>query len=330
MQFSISMLNGRKKLHNLGGKLIIENLGYGKDDVWECKEANLRDKQHLQHLVLKWDHSEWDAESDEMLEALQPHPNLKALELRYYMGVRIPSWLSSLTNLVRFKLEDNKRLQHLPPLNQLPFLKEVYLEDMEALEYIEYIWIDEESVSNVLGASSSSSSSKTPFFPSLSSLWIAEISNLTSLKELEIWHCPLLGQRCKRQIGENWPFIAHVPIVRVDGQNQQEETISSGVSQSDVTSSRDTQSHLLKELEIRDCPLLGQRCKRQIGEDWPFIAHVPLVLVDGEEETISSVRVSFFYFRTNRDKEQACLKIRNLFKNCNCAMAQELELSDIV
>nr|POF19694.1 putative disease resistance protein rga4 [Quercus suber] len=365
-----------KKLHNLGGKLIIENLGYGKDDVWECKEANLRDKQHLQHLVLKWDHSEWDAESDEMLEALQPHPNLKALELRYYMGVRIPSWLSSLTNLVRFKLEDNKRLQHLPPLNQLPFLKEVYLEDMEALEYIEYIWIDEESVSNVLGASSSSSSSKTPFFPSLSSLWIAgcpklkgwwrnsdddnephhlllpsfppslstlhfrycpnltsmppfpylkeelslwgrswkvleqtmkmeaattstyfpplsqlrelnlsqmidfaslpedwlrnlvslrklsiqlcnglvslpwigsltslqiliiwqcpnltslpqEISNLTSLKELEIWHCPLLGQRCKRQIGENWPFIAHVPIVRVDGQNQQEETISS-------------------------------------------------------------------------------------------------------
>ncbi|XP_023884188.1 putative disease resistance protein RGA4 isoform X5 [Quercus suber] len=291
--------------------------------------------------------------------------------------------------------------EHIPPLNQLPFLKSVWVDGMEALEYIEYIWIDEESVSNVLGASSSSSS-KTPFFPSLSSLklvdcpklkgwwrnsnddnephhlllpsfppslselhisncpnltymppfpyfkkplnlwrcswkvleqtmkmgaattstyfpplsqlqelllekmndfeslpeewlrnlvslrqlsirwcdglvslpWIGsltslqsleiqschnltslpqEIRNLASLKSLSISRCPLLGQRCKRQIGEDWPFIAHVPLVEVYPQNQQEETISS-------------------------------------GEYWPFIAHVPRVLVDGwnqQEETSS-------------------------------------------
>ena len=95
-----------------------------------------------------------------------------------YMGVRIPSWVFSLTNLVDFRLYFNKRLRHLPPLNQLPFLESVKLYGMEALEYIS----DEDSVSNVLGASSSSSSSssssKTPFFPSLSSLSIRECPKL--------------------------------------------------------------------------------------------------------------------------------------------------------
>ena len=96
------------------------------------------------------------------------------LELRNYLGVKLTSWLSSLTNLVNFKLYENRRLQHIPPLNQLPFLKFISLQYMYALEYIS----DEDSVSNVLGRSSFSSSSKTPFFPSLSSLELRYCPNL--------------------------------------------------------------------------------------------------------------------------------------------------------
>ena len=151
-----------KELHNLGGKLIIDNLGYGKDDVSEY----LNDRQHLQQLELEWGWGDGESKCDEMLEGLQLPPNLKALELRDYMGMRIPSCVSSLTSLIKFELIRNRRLQHLPPLNQLPFLKDVFLFKMEALEYI-----SDEGM--VLGASSSSSSSsKTPFFPSLSSLKI--------------------------------------------------------------------------------------------------------------------------------------------------------------
>ena len=154
-------LSELKDLSNLGGSLLIGYLGHGENDMVECKATNMKQKQHLQVLALLWDEKWDDGETkcyDEMsLEGLQPHPNLKELGLSSYMGVRIPSWVSSLTNLVRFYLSYNERLQHLPPLNQLPFLKVVSLRVMEALEYIS----DEDSVSNVLGASSSSS--KTNF-----------------------------------------------------------------------------------------------------------------------------------------------------------------------
>ena len=78
----------------------------------------MKQKQHLQELQLLWD-SVWVEEESEcydemLLEGLQPHPNLKALKLWYYMGVKIPSWVSSLTNLVELTLFHNERLQHLP------------------------------------------------------------------------------------------------------------------------------------------------------------------------------------------------------------------------
>ncbi|XP_075643237.1 putative disease resistance protein RGA1 [Castanea sativa] len=367
-----------KELHNLGGKLRIENLGDGKDDVWEYKDANINNRQHLQQLELKW--GSWDGESecDEMLEGLQLHPNLKALKLSCYMGVRIPSWVSSLTNLVEFELSYNWRLQHLPPLNQLPFLKVLSLEGMEALEYIS----DEDSVSNVLGASSSSSSSKAPFFPSLTFLNIGFCSNLKgwwrnsddddddnephhlllpsfppSLSSLTTIDCPNLTSippfpYLKGRLvlsGCSWKVLeqtmkmkmkmgaattsTYLPLSQLqdirlcqmkDIESLPEEWLRNLVSLRELsiyfcdglsslhwigiltslqalgiercpnlTSLPQEIRNLtsLKELRIEDCPLLGKRCKRQIGEDWPIIAHVPRVLVDRQnqqQETISS------------------------------------------
>ncbi|KAK7854412.1 putative disease resistance protein rga4 [Quercus suber] len=63
------------------------------------------------------------------------------------------------------------------------------------------------------------------------------IRNLTSLYELGIDNCPKLMslpqrshnltplKKCKRQTGEDWPIIAHVPYMYVDGLIHQEETI---------------------------------------------------------------------------------------------------------
>jgi Leucine-rich repeat (LRR) protein len=169
-------LSELKELNNLGGSLRINNLGHGKGDmlVLECKAAKMKEKQHLQRLELCWD-SEWDRQTechDEMsLEWLQPHPNLKALGLYGYMGLRFPSWVSSLTNLVDLWLRDNRICHHLPPLNQLPYLKYVSFLDMRVLEYIA-----EDTSSNVFG------SSKTTLFPSLSSLELRNCPNLKGWK----------------------------------------------------------------------------------------------------------------------------------------------------
>ena len=158
-----------RELSNLGGNLWIINLGHGKDDMMECKAANMKEKHHLHQLELWWNELVGETECyDEMsLEGLHPHPNLEELILTNYMGVTIPSWVSSLTNLVDLQLWSNCRCHHLPPLNQLPFLNSVCLVNMEALQYI-----SEDIVSNVLGYSI------TTFFPSLFSLKIKKCPNL--------------------------------------------------------------------------------------------------------------------------------------------------------
>ena len=40
----------------------------------------------------------------------------------------------------------------------------------------------------------------------------------------------------------------------------------------------------LQTLHIRECPILLKRCKKQIGEDWHKISHIPNLKVDLEKE----------------------------------------------
>jgi Leucine-rich repeat (LRR) protein len=165
-------LNG---LNNLRGKLEIQNWVHEKGIASEYKAANIKEKQHLHDLHLIWftegDVRDSDIVEDEAsLESFQPHPNLKQLELTCYRGLRFPSWLLLLTNLVTFQLNGCNRCQCLPPLSQLPSLKELFLINLEAIEYI-----SDDGDSNEF---SSSSTAPTPFFP--------------SLKYIQLYNCPNL------------------------------------------------------------------------------------------------------------------------------------------
>jgi hypothetical protein len=156
-------LNG---LNQLRGWLRITNLGHVKGVASEFKDATLKDLQHLHALRLFWNLGV--VEDETSFEGFQLPPNLKVLYWSYYPGLRIPSCVSSLTNLIKFELRFCENCQYLPPLSQLPSLKTLILEIMDGIQYI--------SDSNDF--SSSSSSTLEPFFPSLEYIRLYYCRNL--------------------------------------------------------------------------------------------------------------------------------------------------------
>ncbi|XP_028110867.1 putative disease resistance protein RGA4 [Camellia sinensis] len=133
------------KCLNLGGQLCIKHLervSYPLDG----KEAILVGKQNLSQLQLIWEYGLAECESQEnveseaqenvkselVLEALQPHPNLKELGITGYEGTRFPLWMrgSCLQNVVKIELSRCNCLQ-LPPLGQLPLLQSLRIHEMD-------------------------------------------------------------------------------------------------------------------------------------------------------------------------------------------------------
>ncbi|XP_065633822.1 disease resistance protein RGA2-like [Quercus suber] len=164
------------KLNDLRGKIEITNLAWVKDATSEFKVANLKEKEHLSGLGLYWNPEGYDGghagESDDenSMDGLQPHQSLKSLEVKGYMGVRVSSWLSFLTNLAELRIGDCKKCQYLPPLYQLPSLRVLFIWDMNGLEYM-----TEGDMNDEISASLASPST---FFPSLERLCLRDCPNL--------------------------------------------------------------------------------------------------------------------------------------------------------
>ncbi|KAL4378514.1 hypothetical protein GQ457_02G040840 [Hibiscus cannabinus] len=166
-------LSELSRLNNLSGRLRITNLGFVKNAKEEFKAANLKEKQHLRSLELRWGNASFNADDDKSsgdeeksLEDLQPHPNLKELEVRGWRGdAKFPYWLSLLTNLVDIAIWGPCKFKHLPSFAQLPHLQRLWIYNLLELEYMEDNGIQVEPES---------------FFPSLTSLTLVECPNMKS------------------------------------------------------------------------------------------------------------------------------------------------------
>ncbi|KAK1393989.1 NB-ARC domain-containing protein [Heracleum sosnowskyi] len=157
-------------LHNLRGKVKL----YGLSDVASMEEASkakLCTKSNIQRLLLNWktgyDERVKNSEHECVIDGLEPHTNLKELSIEYFMGKRLPSWITKMTNLVKIKLSNCERCEELPSLGHLPQLRELEIESMYNVR--------------IIGSNCGAAGEVKTLYPSLTKLV------LWDLPELEEW-----------------------------------------------------------------------------------------------------------------------------------------------
>lgn len=230
-----------KDLNQLRGRLKMGGLGL-VSNVEEAKQAELKNKVHITDLHMDFKVQGQAEGKLDVVEALELHPDLQSLQISFYGATRLPSWITSLTNLRKLQLQDCQNCTELPPLGRLPSLQTLYIENMHDLKQIGYEFLG-------LG-SSSSTMAAIDIFPKLKKLkfdnmrnweqW--EVVNMrimpclrylklsdcvklkglpdyllqkTPIRKLRINKCPILQQRYQKETGENWIKISHIQKVRI-------------------------------------------------------------------------------------------------------------------
>ncbi|XP_028073414.1 putative disease resistance protein RGA3 [Camellia sinensis] len=159
---------------DLGGELCIRHLERVRNST-DAKEANLVGKQNLQILKLSWEYnseSESQVNVEQLLESLEPHPNVEELFIDNYRGAHFPPWMgdSIFKNVVSIELRSCTNCLVLPAFGQLPSLRRLEISKMDYVEYIDNYF---PGGSPVRG------------FPALEVLHISKLPNLVGLSREE-------------------------------------------------------------------------------------------------------------------------------------------------
>jgi hypothetical protein len=239
---------------------MISWLGDVKDPD-EVKKAELKSKKHLTHLGLIFE-SRTDREKindDDVLEALEPPPNLESLEISDYQGIIpvFPSWINKLRVV---SLHDWDKIENLPPLGKLPSLEELRVVRMECVGRVgrEFLGlgVDSEDSDISIGEMTSSSSNTIIAFPKLKSL------TFRFMEEWEEWEG---GNEDKTNISIStiMPSLRSLRII--------------GCYKLKALPDYVLQSTTLEQLRIFNSPILEEQFKAG-GKGWPNASHTPNII----------------------------------------------------
>jgi leucine-rich repeat protein SHOC2 len=241
----------------------------------KAKEAALIDKKYLSKLDLRWSDIRVakPEEEEEILECLRPHSGLREIQILFYGGSKLPSWISdpSFADLVAITLYKCRNCNLLPSLGELPSLEFLCIKEMNEVKEIDHqfcrngkdkrnqgfaklknltidVMLNLEEWMGVengdLPALHKLTLECCPKLIALPSLWC-----LNSLEHLEIKHCPKLLCLPNEGLPTSLEFLL-----------------------------------------IKDCPELKERCCKgegQEGQDWGKIKHVRNIWIDHQEVSSS-------------------------------------------
>ncbi|XP_058225842.1 putative disease resistance RPP13-like protein 1 [Rhododendron vialii] len=326
-----SGINELKELDGLQGAITIaglENVTSSNDAL----EAKLKEKKHLGGLTLKWGSTAEDSEKGrDVLENLEPHTNLKRLEIIKYGGTKFPTWLGdqSFSNMWWLSLERCENCFSLPPLGQMPSLKMLWLRNCPEIEFF-----PKGGLPSTLTFLTISNCKKLKALPE-------QMHTLPSLQNLTLGNCPeiesfpegglpsTLGKltisKCKKLVGgrKDWGLQTLPSLTRFSLWGESEDVLESfpeewllpptltNLTFGDMPNLKSLNGRglqplvSLKRMQITDCPqlqslsverlptsllqlvsfscpLLKGRYRREEGEDWHRIAHIPFICIDGE------------------------------------------------
>lgn len=256
-----------KNMNEITGSFCISRLE-NVSNAEEAKEAALSDKKYIDKLELRWHNGGNDnfQDTSEILESLQPHFHLKELQLTFYGGSKLPSWISNpfYTDLASITLYKCINCDIMPSIGELPSLKILHIVDMENVRNINTVFCRNHET-KMLNA-----------FPRLEKLTLDSMLALEEWTGVEDGDFPCLGHVSIRYCPKLrvLPSLSHLHSL---------EHLEISHCMQLISLPEGLLPRSLESLIIRGCPELNERCRKDGGLDCSKIASVTNVWIDLEK-----------------------------------------------
>ncbi|PHU21223.1 hypothetical protein BC332_06330 [Capsicum chinense] len=221
-----------------------------------------RDIWRLLSVKFEYGNHEDDAGADLiMLEALQPHQNIESLEILNYSGQGFCRKCQKLPLLWKLSFLQSLELRYLDGLEGLATMPEDVFKNLRELPTARVI----QRRGNAISGPGNLSTFSVVGLDKIMSLPIQHFSR--TLKSIDITECPnfaTIPDWIGDLIALNRLAIDDSPMLKSLPEGMQSLTA------------------LQKLIVIGGSSILKQRFKKEVGEDWPKIAHVPTVDIDDD------------------------------------------------
>ncbi|XP_028110546.1 putative disease resistance RPP13-like protein 1 [Camellia sinensis] len=184
---------------NIRGAIHISRLE-NVSGVKDAREANFMSKEELKELSLEWGkshRSQNDIVERDVLDVMKPFKLLERLTIRWYGSTKFPNWVGdvSFSKMVYVQLKGSKCCRSLPPLGQLPLLKDLCIEGMSAIKRLGCEFYGQQCGAKPFPSLERLSFEFMPEWEEWSAFETEGVQPFSHLIELSIKNCPKLVGR---------------------------------------------------------------------------------------------------------------------------------------